>query len=267
MTKIDNEPIIQFIESIHKKRTNPTNIYSGSRVISKITLDEDSEQTVLVIEGNVEIDSLVFHCSNHELYILTDGHVSITNNSYIRGPIVIMSEKSILVGMQSQLCNVILAAKDSVLVASNSLFKGQIICGGEIIIKDDAKVEYPSLLYVHDLDDVNIGREIALKNKSKVSAVAVLALTDNTNTEFTNKIYVDTLVVASGIVWSSAYSDIRGKIYGTSVTKEYWYERRPTTYINWLKNATIDRQRLDFLTILPITINQDNKYAVFEIQE
>jgi hypothetical protein len=264
---IDNEPLRYFIEDINHKKNNPTRTYSGSKLISDIPINKDGKQTILTIEGNVEIDSLSYNNPDHDLYIFAGGNISITNHSNINGPITIMSDKSITVGMQSQLCNAVLVANDTVHIMGNSIFNGQIICGGKIVIKDSSKVEYPSLLYVHNLDDNNTGKAISLMDASRIDAVTIMGLENSIKSEDLNKIYIDTLVVASGIVWSSEFSDIRGKINGTSITKSYWFELKPTTYYNWLKNVTIDRRNLDFLPILPITVEQENKYAVFNIQD
>jgi len=93
---------------------------------------------------------------------------------------------------------------------------------------------------------------------------------DGVNEENPNKfamMQIDTNSMVTGVAYSGQYSEIKGTLDGISMTERYWYYRFPTTYLNWLTDAVIDRTRLDFLPVLPIILPDKNGYAIFKTFE
>ena len=94
----------------------------------------------------------------------------------------------------------------------------------------------------------------------------MLVSRDTINTAPSGKIYVDSLSFIEGIIFSSGYTDFRGALYGSVITRNFYYYQMPTTYINWLRHAYIDRSRLVYNRVMPLTYVVETDFCVFSAE-
>jgi len=260
--KIDNKPIEDYLDDITNKTAFPDRYVIGSSVMTEFEKLDLEKPYTIKIENNLEINSLTLKIKNEKISIAASGNIRIIGNSKLDGLIELIAGKSIYIENKSNLNGLILVAKDSIILKNRSVFSGQALSTNKIRIKDSAFINYPSLLYVFGRDD-NESKTIEFGPNSYSRAVAVLKSENKDHSYQSQKILVDTNSYVSGYLFSDTYMDIRGVLFGTSKAESYFYFKEPTIYINWLRNVTINRFRLDFIPVLPVTFPNKNGYTIF----
>ncbi|MCX6826067.1 MAG: hypothetical protein NTV06_02185 [candidate division Zixibacteria bacterium] len=263
---INKQIIESYLNGLTNKRQNPTRFIPGSLVLSEIKIDRNQDELILSVEDNIEIKSIRLKARLKHITILAGGNIIINGSSDIDGLIELVAGNSIIIADNSSLCGTIVIAEDSIVFQDQSLFMGQAISGSIIKVRNNAKILYPSLLYTKARESDTAGG-IEFSTKSKSSTIAIAEGSGQKESASSNMIKIDTNVVVDGIIFSEQYTELMGTLYGTSITKSYWHYKPPTTYINWLKNVTIDHNKLDFLPILPIMLPARNGYAIFNVYE
>jgi len=262
--EIDNDAVRQYVNQMMDEKTSATNYIVGSAILRDFNEYKKNKKVVICVEDNLDIQSLRLNSYTSGIKIIAGGNIAIRENCEIRGLVEIMAGGSIYLGGASFLEGTTLTASDSIVFSNSVKFSGQALAGRRISINGGAEIGYPALLYVYCTDD-DEDNTIVFNAGGHSRAVAVIAGHIDTYSKKMHRLFIDSGAVSAGLMFCDQYTDIEGALHGISLTKEYYYRKDPTTYINWIKNAEIDRHRLDFLPVMPVSFAGRNKYAVFRI--
>jgi hypothetical protein len=246
---------------------NPTHFLSGSQVIREIDLAKDDTAVSFLIDGDLELQSLKLDLRQTEMAFYARGSVFIKQECRFNGPLRIFAGGSIIIDGSVQMDGGLLYARDSVFFQRCRFFQGQALAGIKIIVGDGAHIEYPSLLYVYAANHNKDDSHIYFYPKSRSQAIAVIEKRPPSKDELIDLIKVDTAAEVTGCLISEDLTELRGVLFGLSITRSYNLQLPPTRYINWLYRTSIDRTRLDFLPVMPLSVTGVKQYAVFDFFE
>ncbi|MFH2037170.1 MAG: hypothetical protein ABIJ45_12265 [Candidatus Zixiibacteriota bacterium] len=263
--KIDTTLFEEYLNRISDRISTDNKYYFGSVVLGQFD-SLPKNYSSFKIENSLEINSLDLQPQNSEIVVTTGGNIIISGDSRINGLVQLISDKSIIVENDSNLKNVILFANDSIIIKDNSIVSGQLLSKGKISITDSAKILNPSLIYSYN-DNESDSALICYWGKSYSEAVSVSYDSKSNFIADKNNIFIDTNVTVAGLVYSHYISDIRGSINGITESDSYRFIKPPTVYINWLIDINVDRSKLSFIPILPISFPYENGYAILDIVE
>jgi hypothetical protein len=264
LPEIDKKFIEYYLDILSDKSSSPTQYISGSLVLDNIEPFRFDDSAVILIENKLEINSQIIDQKADKITLIVKGSVIIRGDSKVTGNIEIVSARSILIEGQSFLENVILAAEDSIVFSEETKFRGQAIAGRMIKVKDNCRIYYPSLLYVYNDGDMD-ENSLELDGDEYTETIAVIECMEGQKYGKGNRLVISPNSTISGFVFSSDYSEIRGQLNGISMTQNYYYEKPPSVYMNWLNDAMIDRDELKFLPILPAVFPNISGYAIYDI--
>jgi len=199
--------------------------------------------------------------------VFVDGSVEIAGRTRLSGLIELIAGGAITVGDSAVVDNIILSGEDSVVVRDVAKSSAILISAGSIMVRDRATLTYPSLLLA-DVPDAGPTRPGGIFLRSRGALESVCYLREKPFHGFATErfLYVDTLTQVRGTLVSQSHTDMRGRLEGSSLTERYYFEYPPTTYINWLKDAYIDRGKLDFTPVLP-ALENDSTSAYYVLRQ
>jgi hypothetical protein len=70
-----------------------------------------------------------------------------------------------------------------------------------------------------------------------------------------------------GLVYSTNRTSISGTVDGMVMTDHFYFYESPTTYINWLKNARIDRTTLPEDFKIPVAFTNEPRFEILQWYE
>jgi len=259
--EINREIIREYIKMTKSARSDSAQRIYGS-AIWQGQIDIAPPHPDLIIIGNdLEIYAAELRSPDRPITIIAGGNIRIDGESRIDGLVQFVAERSIVVANGSRINDAVLLADDSLIIGGAAQFTGQAICGGRIGINDRAEIRYPSLLYAYYPGHKG-GSMISFGRNTTSAVVAIAEGNTDPDSPPVDIIQIDSGAVVKGTVICPEGTDIKGQLHGTSLTGYYYYYDEPTLYINWLKDAEINRSRLDFLTVLPMSFAGRNDYAI-----
>jgi hypothetical protein len=76
------------------------------------------------------------------------------------------------------------------------------------------------------------------------------------------KVTVDTTAIVRGAIYTKGLTELFGTVHGTVITDQFYFYESPTSYFNWIKDATIDRTQRPDEFILPIGFSASPKFEI-----
>lgn len=240
----------------------------GSVLIGSTDTDLLESHDIVRIENNLELRDLAFENWGDTKSIFVDGSVEIKGRTRLSGFIEIVSNHSIIVTDSAIVDNIILTATDSVVIAGTAKSSAVVISEGKIIVRDRATLVYPSLLLADTPDGPNEPTGgIYLRGRGLLESVAYSREKPLQFGSPERLLYLDTLTRYQGAMIAQGYTDLRGRLEGSAMTNRFHFDYPPTTYVNWLKDAHIDRSRLDFTPVLPAMEPSDSTGSYYVLRQ
>ncbi len=250
---IDTTVLDGYFNEMLSRKSNCKTFESASLYLNKSSDDLFKKSNAIEIENNLEMNHFFFE-SNSEIHSLfVNGFVEIKNSCKISSLLEIIAEGPIYIKDSSVLDNVILYSKDSIIIEDDATFSGIAIAHKKIIVKDKAKLLYPSMLLLLPLEKKeHTENGIYLTSKNQLETICYLSNNKEDSTYMRDVIYLDTVSTIVGAVISNQLVDLRGSVYGSIVTEQFKYEQPPTTYIHWAKSLYVNRTVFDLNFGLPM---------------
>lgn len=133
---------------------------------------------------------------------------------------------------------------------------GQFISPQQIRIGSGTQLEYPSLVYcAGQVIENKIEGKIELESQAVVTGTVLFypsASSEKKALRNNGQLVLATGSQVTGVVYSANIATIEGAVNGLVVTDKFRFYLAPTTYINWLKDAVIDRSGLPGDFVLPV---------------
>jgi hypothetical protein len=250
----------------HRKRSDPKRL-PGSVVLTASDDHFLDSLSNIRVENDLLMRDLSLSPFDEVKTIAVDGTVEITGRSRLSGLIEIVAEEAIFVRDSAIVDNAILIAGDSIVVSGAASSSAILISEGRIVIRDRATLRYLSLLLADVAEGPDQPGGIFLRSRVPLETVACLRVKPFQSPSTDRLLYVDTLTTVRGMLLSQGYIDLRGRLEGCSITERFHFEYPPTTYVNWVKDAYIDRSKLDFTPVLPTLMAQDSAAGYYVLRQ
>ncbi len=251
--QIDTTALDGYFNSVLSRKTNCKTFESASMYLNHSSENIFEKTNSIEIENNLEMNNFSYESNSNIHSLFVNGSVEIKNSSHVSSLLEIVSEGAIYLKDSSVIDNLILYSKDSIIIEDNVTFSGIAIAHNKIIVKDKAKLLYPSTLLLLPKDmSVDSDNGIFLESNNQLETVCYLAKNQDDSTYMKDVIYLDTLTSVVGAIISNQLVDIRGKVYGSIVTERFKFEQPPTTYVNWAKDLYVNRVLVDYNFGLPL---------------
>lgn len=152
----------------------------------------------------------------------------------------------------------ILVFADKIAIYGPGTLSGQFYAFSSQIIDNGIRLVYPSIagLICHSdtLKDhlMNIGENVDVEG--------VLFLFHSENSEKNNtgdRIIVNKTAQVKGFIYSDSYLELYGTVMGSVFAESLYFYSKPTTYINWLKDAKINRLLYNQKPVYPLAFENN----------
>ena len=192
--------------------------------------------------------------------------IEVTGNTIedykIKGNIIISAQDSLYIKKNNQFEDIIISAPKIVV---DTGFKGavQLIAEEEIILKEDAVLEYPSTVMLRSTrrDTIFQKKQIQLQKNSKALGTVLIA---DTNIKTHKTITIEENATAIGTVFSTDKVQLKGKVIGSVYTDGFILRTKASIYDNYILNGIIDIKSLpSYFVSVPI-IDSDAKNRNYE---
>jgi hypothetical protein len=252
---------VEFMDKIAEKSLSVFNHFPDS--------SKNADSVILV--SSEDLNSMLIN--NAEKPILIEGHAALNNLTifdtratlYIHGELVI-GELSRITGMKSiikgnveiagdadiERCKIV--ASGNVKIEGNARFSGTVVCAETLLVGGNAKIAYPSLLYLCASGcGIDCPRVIIIKENAIVQGIVATGnFGDNLPVP---RIITEFHSITEGLVFCPdalmPYGTFRGSIY----TGRILYKTDNNVYVNRLKQVSIIQNDLSMITI-PILLKE-----------
>ncbi|MBL1215602.1 MAG: hypothetical protein HND52_19705 [Ignavibacteriae bacterium] len=222
------------------KEVNEINVYE-LELDGKINSQEYSPAYRIFVKGITKINEAAN--SNIDLEIFSDSTVTI--EEYVN------------------LENCIIVSMDKIYINKNSSFRNVQFFSKKGITIDGCEFFYPSIISVNgELNESTRDTSNLIITNSIINGMLILTSNVIGLDANKSKISVDKKSLVHGIIYSENYLELHGKLNGTAYTYNTYYYKKPTEYINWLVNISIDRSKLDKYFLLPLGFKQNLKLKI-----
>ncbi len=262
---LDTLVLNQYLSSVNSRRQQCDQSFPGSMILTANDSGFFNEHECFTIENNLRIQGAVFENFDKVHSVFVNGFVELAGNCRLSGLIEIVSTGPMYVLDSAVVDNLILITPDSVVISGNSTFSATAISSQKIVVKEKARLLYPSILLIRDREDLSdMETGIFLQSRSKMESVCFSERNPSTEDRTNPVIYLDSASSFTGIIIAQSKADLRGTLNGSVFTERFHYFASPTTYVNWIKDLKIDRTKLDYHPVLPLLDNatDSNDYSI-----
>jgi hypothetical protein len=169
--------------------------------------------------------------------------------------VIILSDQKIIINSGVDIREAIFYSPEKISVLQGAYLELQLYSKTGIYIGENATLDYPSLLMVYSPQDTG---SIVISNESEVSG-SLFYLSDSDYPSPGKKrgqLIVTERGRVNGLLYSSDFTILNGKVYGIVITDQFYFYRSPIVYLNWISGATVERRALTDEFILPLFFKQ-----------
>ena len=234
---------IRNINSIQAELTQNDTIYVSESIELELGVEVLSESITLIVDGNLSLSGSMN---------LPDFSEIIVRDSLILSDSLIGNFIQIFAGDY-------LTIKDDVQLSA------QVISGGSIEVYDRAYLTYPSVLYSQkDAFAGGSTSAISLNDQAIVDGTILFPFEPSLINQEQLKVTVDTTALVRGAIYTKGLTELFGSIYGTVITDQFSFYESPTSYFNWIKDATIDLSQRPPGFVIPIGFSDSARYEILD---
>ncbi len=203
-----------------------------------------------------------------DLVIIVDGNFTINGNYTFKPFTKIIVSDTLLVGGSVTGKNILLYAGKSLQIGGGVSVSTQALSEGNIVVRDNAYLEYPSLVFSSQETYEGGAKEVInITGDAVIDGTVVYPFRPSGFTQEFLKVKIDTNAIVRGSIYNNGQTELSGKILGTAMTYQFYFYESPTTYVNWLKDVTIDVSQRPENFILPIGFTDSAKYTILDWYE
>jgi hypothetical protein len=204
------------------------------------------------------------------IIVVSRGMISLSGNYEYPENSIFISRDGISVSGSVRGRNGILYSPKYVSIKDNASISVQAIAGDSIVVMNQARLEYPSVIYLDDKDGMAQNpKMIAVRDSSQVNG-SVIYKSQSRETNVANDSYsieIDKDAAVTGLVFSLNPVQLHGSVYGTVITQAFFDYYYPVTYSNWLISSMIDVSKRNKEFLLPLAFEANPQYKVLTYHE
>ncbi|MAO63630.1 MAG: hypothetical protein CL666_01385 [Balneola sp.] len=200
-----------------------------------------------------------------DLTIVINGNAIINGNYHFGVFTKLIVRDTLMAGGNISGENMLIYAGKSLQIGGGAELSTQAISGNDIIIRDQAYLRYPSMLYT--------SQEFAAERQEIIIDIRDQAMVDGTiiypvqSSNFTSGLFrvrvADQAVVRGGI-YTLGQTELEGKVLGSVLTHQFYFYESPSSYINWLKDAEIDLSGRPENYVIPLGFSEHPEYQILD---
>jgi len=263
--------IEEFKQTIKEKKENIDLVIDRTLIADDKTKSDYFKNKNTRITGNLVFSSSQDKSFQGPGYIFCDGKIEITKNTKLYDGLVLIADKDIVLLDNCQLKDCLLYSKSEINIKDNVIFKSQAISDTSIVVEGHASTFYPTLLLVEGKrGEKSIEGSISIESDNPVEGILMYC---GKEMESESKLADNGIIMIKpnssfcGIIYSTNYATIEGNVSGCVNTNKFYFEKPPTTYINWLNNALIDRTKLKKEMILPLCVDGSSRLEILSYMQ
>ncbi|MBO6524384.1 MAG: hypothetical protein JJ971_11195 [Balneolaceae bacterium] len=230
--------------------------------------DQAMQGDTLYFDGNTEWVTNQRVQFPTDLYIIVNGNFTI-NGDYQFSPFSkLIVRDTLLVGGTVSGKNILMYAGKSLQIGGGASLSAQLMSEGNIIIRDEAYLQYPSLVYSSkEFYEGGTEQVINIKDQSVVDGTVIYPIQTNSFTRDLFRVKIDTNATVRGSIYTQGQTELLGTVLGSVNTHQFYFYYDGTSYINWLKDITVDVKQRPENFVLPIGFSDSTRYELLDWYE
>ena len=201
----------------------------------------NTNDSIVDYELVMDKDSIINPFQNKTLVLYSPFSVNIAYK-VVEGNIIIKSDQNILIESSASIGSIICYAK-GIVIENNTELNAQFFAQDSIIVGEDCKLTYPSVLALLGKGNSTTNRKIVVGQNTSVKG-AVFLYNENYNRKNQAFISIDKGCDVMGEIYSSELLELKGKVLGGVFCKNFLLKTPSSVYENHLMDVTINREAL-----------------------
>lgn len=203
-----------------------------------------------------------------DIVIFVEGNLTITGDGDLGTYTTFIAKDTLSIGGRVTASHAILSAGKFMELHDQVSMNAQLISRGRIQLKDQVYLTYPSLIYTSTTTFLGEQQEVIhLQDESTVDGTLVYPIETGRFNREQFRIKVDENALVRGSIYNQGQTELAGTVFGSVLTKQFFFYESPTTYINWIKDAEIDISQRPQDFIVPIGFSDSTKYVILDWKE
>jgi hypothetical protein len=262
-----------FESSIRKYQTmlaTPGGVmFSGDQIFDLNNPLNFNENSIVYIDGNVTLRPTAGtdkSTRQRKGSIIVTDKIVVENGVNLGQCISLISDNEIIINGLVTIDEAILFAQNRISVKGNLQGSVQLLSRGDIRLEGNSRLGYPSLIYsTGKILKNKIEGKIEILDQTIVEGTIICYQEENpqkSSLKNNGLVVISEQAQLNGFIYSSNNTTVKGSVYGAVLTGKFFLYQSPTNYINWLKDATIDRSKLCEAFLLPLFFNVNPGFDV-----
>jgi hypothetical protein len=222
---------------------------------------------------------------NKTIYVEGDLVFNLEDTAVVSGPVTFIVERDLTIGRYSRLSNMVFAVRNRIqvkdlarveqglLYSTNQAWvmdsarvQGQFMVDDSLVVSGDVVMEYPSFLYNRGRrEGAHLTSGIVIRDRAAITGTILYHPPGVTSAVYQEsgprKLSIGKETSIKGFAYCFGELDLNTKLSGHLAFDHINYQRRGTTYRNWLVNQTIDRKSLPEGFLLPVIFSGQPELA------
>lgn len=239
---------------------------SGSVNLARIELPEAG--STILVTGDLVLSSSKKRSLPNELTIIVTGNLEMKSDIQLGSFSRFVAGKKLTITENVAGKNSLFYAGKELEVEGKGVLSGQFIAGKNILITGESYLEYPSVAYTPGLEENGIreGR-LELSDRAIVEGTLLIPEPEKIVTGENSRLVVGKEARVRGGIYNTAQTELHGKITGSVMTMQFYFYHSPTSYINWLKDVSIDVGDRPENYVVPIGFSENRKFEILDWEE
>ena len=203
-----------------------------------------------------------------DIVVLVEGNLTITGDGNLGTYTTFVARDTMSIGGSVTATHAILSAGTFMELGDQVSMNAQLISKGRIQLRDQVYLTYPSMVYTSTTTFLGEQQEVIhLQDESTVDGTLVYPKKTGTFNQEQFRIKIDENALVRGSIYNQGQTELAGTVYGSVLTKQFFFYESPTIYINWIKDAEIDITKRPQDFIVPIGFSDSTKYVILHWKE
>lgn len=218
------------------------------------------DNRVHVAAGNWRITPADSAWFAHPATVVADGHLVLEGPLRFRSGTIFIAGKTLRVGPLVAGREGLFYGREGVEVAGTVHVSGQFLSQQHIRVEGGVYLRYPSLLYVSGRAALSAG--IMVEDGAIVDGTIIHAQLEPEPQERRGRVVIQPLAQVRGAVFNAHETEMHGTLYGTLLTRAFYFYASPSSYVNWLKDAIVDVEARPVSYALPLRFSEHPELTV-----
>lgn len=160
-------------------------------------------------------------------------------------------------------------SRGSMTISGRGEMDGQFFSRSGIELNGPSHLEFPSLLFSDGSYSVSGEPSgILLQSGAELEGTAILHISKKDGRAGRNVplIRIDPSSSVTGVVYSEGQTTLEGRVYGCVAAAEFYFKESETVYINWMKDALVDRSRLPAGYTMPLLFESGSVFRTIRYE-